>query len=151
MSCYQDLTQELRQAGLRMTPQRLMVMDAVFHHEGHITAEDIHAKVQARYPYVDLSTVYRTLQVLKEQGLVVELQVPDGPTQYEGTQKDSHHHAICRRCGTMLDVQPDALEPIREQLLAQHGFRAEFSHMAILGLCKTCAEQREQQLRDEAR
>jgi Fur family ferric uptake transcriptional regulator len=145
MSCYQDLTQSLRQAGLRMTPQRLMVMDAVFHHGGHITAEDIHAKVQALYPYVDLSTVYRTLQVLKDQGLVVELQMPDGPTQYEATLDGSHHHAICRRCGTMLDLRSDALDPIREQLLAQHGFRAEFSHTAILGLCKTCAEREQEE------
>lgn len=140
MSCYQDLTQELRQAGLRMTPQRLMVMDVVFHHEGHITAEDIHAKVQAHYPYVDLSTVYRTLQVLKEQGLVAELRVPDGPTQYESLLDGLHHHAICRRCGAMLELQPEILEPICRQLLSQYGFHAELAHTAILGLCERCAE-----------
>ncbi|MFQ5855858.1 MAG: Fur family transcriptional regulator [Anaerolineae bacterium] len=141
MSCYQDLTQELRQAGLRMTPQRLMVMDAVFHHEGHITAEDVHAKVQAYYPYVDLSTIYRTLQVLKAQGLVAELRVPDGPTQYEATLDDSHHHAICHRCGTMLDLEPEVLEPLRDQLLTQYQFRAELTHMAVFGVCRTCTEQ----------
>ncbi len=145
MSCYQDFTQELRQAGLRMTPQRLMVMDAVFHHDGHITAEDIHAKVQARYPYVDLSTVYRTLQVLKEQGLVAELRVPDGPTQYEALLDDSHHHAICVHCGTMLELKPETLEPIRRELLAQHGFCADLSHMAIFGLCKDCAEREQKE------
>lgn len=141
MSCYQDLTQELQEAGLRMTPQRLMVMDAIFHHDGHITAEDIHAKVQARYPYVDLSTIYRTLQVLKEQGLAAELQVPDGPTQYEALLGDCHHHAICRTCGKMLELAPETLEPIRDQLLAQHDFHAELTHVAILGLCSTCAAQ----------
>ena len=141
MSCYQDLTHELRQAGLRMTPQRLMVMDAVFHHEGHITAENIHAKVQALYPYVDLSTIYRTLQVLKESGLIAELHTPDGPTQYEGLLAGSHHHAICRRCGSMLELTPETLEPIHQQLLEQYGFYAEMAHMAILGLCKACAEQ----------
>lgn len=140
MSCYQDLTQELRQAGLRMTPQRLMVMDVVFHHDGHITAEDIHARVQAQYPYVDLSTVYRTLQVLKQQGLVAELRVPDGPTQYESLLDGLHHHAICRSCGTMLELELEALEPICQQLLSQHGFHAEFTHTAILGLCRTCVE-----------
>lgn len=141
MSCYQDLTHELRQAGLRMTPQRLMVMDAVFHHEGHMTAENIHAKVQALYPYVDLSTIYRTLQVLKESGLIAELHTPDGPTQYEGLLGGSHHHAICRRCGLMLELTPETLEPIRQQLLEQYGFCAEMAHMAILGLCQACAEQ----------
>jgi Fur family ferric uptake transcriptional regulator len=140
MSCYQHFTQELREAGLRMTPQRLMVMDAVFHHEGHITAEDIHAKVQARYPYVDLSTVYRTLQVLKEQNLVVELQVPNGPTQYEAAPNGSHHHAICRTCGEMLELSPDALEPLRKRLLEQHDFHAELTHVAIYGQCGACAE-----------
>lgn len=145
MSCYQNFTQELRQAGLRMTPQRLMVMDAVFHHAGHLTAEDIHAKVQARHPYIDLSTVYRTLQVLKEQGLVAELRVPDGPTQYEALPDDSHHHAICVHCGMMLELKPETLEPIRQGLLAQHGFCAHLSHMAILGLCKDCAEQEQEE------
>jgi len=140
MSCYQHFTQELRQAGLRMTPQRLMIMDAVFHHDGHITAEDVHAKVQAEYPYVDLSTVYRTLQVLREQGLVVELQVPAGATQYEAVLDDCHHHAICQRCGKMLELKPDALDPIRKQLLERHGFRAELTHMAIFGLCQACAQ-----------
>ncbi len=141
MSCYQDFTEHLRRAGFRLTPQRLMVMDAVFHHEGHITAEDIHAKVRARYPYVDLSTIYRTLQALKDQGLIAELHMPDGPTQYEAALRGSHHHAICRRCGAMLELAPEVLEPIREQLLRQHGFHAEFTHMAISGLCRTCAEE----------
>ena len=145
MPCYHDLTQELRQAGLRLTPQRLMVMDVVFHHEGHITAEEIHARVQAQYPYVDLSTIYRTLQVLKEMGLVAELQTPAGPTQYEALLSGSHHHAICCACGTMLELAPGILEPIREQLLAQYGFHAEFTHMAISGLCRTCAEKDQMQ------
>lgn len=143
MSCYQDLTQELRQAGLRMTPQRLMVMDAVFHHDGHITAEDIHAKVQARYPYVDLSTVYRTLQVLRDQSLVAELRVPDGPTQYEAVLDDFHHHAVCHHCGEMLELQPEILEPVRDEILERHGFCAELTHVAIFGLCRECAEEGE--------
>ncbi|MBS1254094.1 MAG: Peroxide operon regulator [Anaerolineales bacterium] len=140
MSCYQQLTEELRAAGLRMTPQRLMVMDAVFHHQGHITAEDIHAEVQARYPYVDLSTVYRTLQVLQEQGLVLDLQVPDGPTEYEAALAGSHHHAICQCCGKMLQLTSDVLVPLCDELLNRHGFRADLTHMAVYGLCETCAE-----------
>ena len=138
MSCYQDLTEQLRRAGLRMTPQRLMVMDAIFHHEGHITAEDIYTKVQALYPYVDLSTVYRTLQVLKEQGLIAELRIPNGPTQYETLLGHAHHHAICRHCGNMLEVPATTLDPVQQQLLAEHGFKAELTHMAIFGLCQDC-------------
>jgi Fur family ferric uptake transcriptional regulator len=141
MSCYQERAQELRQVGFRMTPQRLMIMDAVFHSTGHITAEDIHAQVQARFPYVDLSTVYRTLQVLKEQDMVAELRVPDEPVQYESLLVGSHHHAICRHCGAMLDLPANTLDPIREQLQALTGFRAEFAHMAISGLCAACVEQ----------
>ena len=141
MSCYQDAAQELRQIGLRMTPQRLMVMEVVFHHGGHITAEEVHAEVQARYPYVDLSTVYRTLQVLKEQGVVAEFRVPNGPTQFEALLGGRHHHAICLTCGTILDLASETLAPLHEQLLVQHGFRAELTHMVICGTCKTCADQ----------
>lgn len=141
MSCYQVHTQELREAGLRMTPQRLMVMEVLFHTGGHLTAEDIHAQVRAQYPYVDLSTVYRTLQVLEEQGLVAELQVPDGPLEYEVVVNRAHHHAVCTACGAMLELPPDVLAPVGERLLREHGFRAELSHMAIPGLCSACARE----------
>ena len=150
MSCYQDAAKGLRQAGLRMTPQRLMVMEAVFHHEGHITAEEVHAKVQTRYPYVDLSTVYRTLQVLKEQHMVAKLHAPDGPTQYEALLAGHHHHAVCLTCGAELELSPETLDPIREQLLAQYGFRAELTHMVICGVCRACAEQEQRDAGDNS-
>lgn len=140
MSCYQEHTQELRDAGLRMTPQRCLVMEVLFHAGGHMTADDIHARVRAQYPYVDLSTVYRTLQVLKEQGLVAELQVRDGPMQYEVVVDGAHHHAVCTKCGSMLQFPPELLAPVRERLLREYGFRAELLHLAIPGLCSACAE-----------
>jgi Fur family ferric uptake transcriptional regulator len=140
MSCYQEHTQELREAGHRITPQRLMVMEVLFHTGGHLTAEDIHALVRAQYPCVDMSTVYRTLQVLKEQGLAAELQVRDGPTEYEAAATGTHHHAVCAACGARLELPPDILAPIRERLLQEYGFQAELAHVAIPGLCSACTE-----------
>jgi Fur family ferric uptake transcriptional regulator len=140
MSCYQEHTRELRDAGLRMTPQRLMVMEVLFHTGGHMTAEKIHALVRVQYPYLDLSTVYRTLQVLKAQGLVAELQVPDGPTEYEVVVNGAHHHAVCTRCGSMFQFPPEVLVSVGERLLHEYGFRAKLSHVAIPGVCRACAE-----------
>lgn len=140
MSCEQQVAHQLRQVGLRITPQRLMVIDVVLHHDGHLTAEEIHARIQEQYPYVDLSTVYRTLQVLIEQELVTELHVPDGSTQYEALGEHRHHHAICRRCGAMVEIAPEILRPVREALRATHGFDADLTHMAIFGTCRACAE-----------
>ncbi len=151
MSCYKNAAQELRHIGLRLTPQRLMVMEVVFHHGGHITAEEVHAEVQTHYPYVDLSTVYRTLQVLKEQGIVAELHTPEGPTQYEALLGDAHQHAVCIACGTMFQLAPETLNPLRGQLLDQYGFHADLTHIVIRGTCQACAEHASKQERGEVK
>lgn len=141
MSCSDKIAQELREAGLRITPQRMMVIDVIFHHPGHITAEEIYNKIQPQYPYVDLSTIYRILQVLKEQNLVAEFQTPEGSKEYESLLHRPHHHAICQTCGCEFELPDKVLEPIRQHLWDQHGFQAEMTHMAIFGRCQACLEQ----------
>jgi Fur family ferric uptake transcriptional regulator len=84
--------------------------------------------------------VYRTLQVLKEQSLVAELHVPDGPTEYEVVVHGIHHHAVCTKCGSMLQFPPEVLASVGEWLLHEYDFRAELSHVAVPGVCSACAK-----------
>ncbi|GAB4562304.1 MAG: Fur family transcriptional regulator [Anaerolineae bacterium] len=143
MSCYQEDARKLREAGYRLTPQRLMVLEALYHHEGHATAEEVWDRVRAQHPYVDLSTVYRTLQFLTRHGLVGELRVPGEPARYEAVHHHSHGHAICRYCGTEMEFPMEWLQPLVAQLDATYGFQADVEHLGVTGVCARCLAARE--------
>ena len=101
MSCETETVRVLRETGHKATPQRLMILAALRHAEGHMSASEIYEQVLMEYPYVDISTVYRTLGVLKELRLVSEIDMGVGDTSYEWVPGEGrHHHLICRGCGT---------------------------------------------------
>ena len=89
-----DLIGRLRGQGFRMTPQRMMILSAIEAGNGHICAEEIYAQVAAKYPHVNISTVYRTLELLKKLGLVIETDLGDGRLRYHSTDKGHHHHLV---------------------------------------------------------
>ncbi len=140
MSCEAETVQLLRQTGYKLTPQRLMVLSVIRHQPGHLTAAEIFARVKQLYPYVDISTVYRTMAVLKELKLVHETDMGTGDTTFEWTGDDRHHHLICRSCGAIRSLNHDYLARLGSDLLAEHGFRADLEHLAIFGYCRDCVE-----------
>ena len=135
-----SLTEALRERGYRLTPQRLMVLEAIEASDDHISAEDIHGKARARYPYINISTVYRTLELLKDEGLVAETDLGGGRFLYHPAGKAHHHHLVCRRCGRVMDIEASAFEGLRDELEQRYGFDAVFEHIAIFGLCRDCRE-----------
>lgn len=139
MSCYQRDAEALRASGHRLTPQRLMVLEALYHHPGHATADEIWARVRKQHPYVDLSTVYRALQFLKEQGLVGELRPAGEPAQYEAVQRRPHAHAVCHGCGDVIEIPIAWLAGLVSELARGCGFQADVEHLDIPGLCARCA------------
>jgi Fur family ferric uptake transcriptional regulator len=141
MSCETETVQVLRQSGHKATPQRLMILSALRHAEGHVTAAEIYEQVQAEYPYVDISTVYRTLGVLKELRLVSETDMGSGDTTYEWLrQQGRHHHLICRACGAVASLDHHYLEDLGAEIMAESGFKPDIDHFAIFGLCGACQE-----------
>lgn len=107
-------------------------------HPGHITAEQILERIRPRYPYLNLSTVYRTLDLLTSLGLVTETDVGEGARAFELIGSRPHHHLICQGCGITVEIDDSVLEPLRERLLQQYGFAARMEHFAIFGLCAKC-------------
>ena len=103
----------------KLTPQRLMVVSALRHAEGHVTAAEVLELVQRDYPYVNISTVYRTMAVLKELHLVSETDMGAGELAYEWTSGDPHHHLICRLCGTVQQLDNAALKRLAASLKAE--------------------------------
>ena len=138
MTHHYDLLNRLRAQGHRLTPQRDMILLAVHDAGGHVSAEEVHQQVLAQNPQVDLSTVYRTLELLMEMGIVYRSDMGDGTSRYELAEEEMHHHLVCRRCGQVIDLSHELLEPLQERLLADHGFAADLTHVVFQGLCKTC-------------
>ncbi len=140
MSCETETAEVLREAGQKLTPQRLMILSALRHAEGHLTAGEVYEQVRAEYPYLDISTVYRTLGVLKELRLVSEADLGTGDTIFEWVrQQERHHHLVCRNCGVVASLDHKHLEDLSAEILAESGFKADIDHFAIFGVCKSCA------------
>ncbi len=139
MRCYEIL----REKGHRLTPQRLLILKIIYNADSHISAEEIYDKLHTFYPYTNISTVYRTLELLKELDLVNETDFGDGRARYHSAEKGHHHHLICRRCNKITDLDESVLYPLKDTLLHDYGFKADLRHLAISGECKDCREKRD--------
>ena len=133
-----DIAGKLSRQGYRLTPQRMMILSAIENSDNHISAEEIYAQVVARYPKVNISTVYRTLELLKQLGLIYEIDLGGGRIRYHPEGRGHHHHLICRKCGAVTNVSESVLFPVQAVLLQAFNFSAELKHLAIFGLCENC-------------
>jgi len=134
-----DLHATLKAKGYRLTPQRQLVLDAVAA-LGHGTPDEICAEVQRSAPGVNLSTVYRTLELLEELGLVNHTHLSHGSPTYHAAGEDQHVHLVCRGCGSISEVDPTVMLPVTDRLLAERGFRVDVGHVSLFGVCEDCKE-----------
>jgi Fur family ferric uptake transcriptional regulator len=134
MSCHEIL----RENGHRLTPQRMLVIEALHNADRHISAEELYEQLHSRYPYANISTVYRTLELLKKLNLVTETNLGEGYVRYHVAEKGHHHHLVCHSCGKTIDLEEFALHPLKDALLQKYGFAADLRHLAISGECRAC-------------
>ncbi len=134
MSCHQ----ELKDKGFRMTPQRSMILDVLHHAEKHITPEEIHKQVCARFPEVNKSTIYRTLDLLKKLDMVDEADLGGNKLYYHHSEKGHHHHLICQNCGRTIEIDEGTLDPVKNILQDKYNFSPDIRHLAIFGQCVNC-------------
>jgi Fur family ferric uptake transcriptional regulator len=134
-----QLHARLRASGQRLTPQRLLILELLYAHGDHATADEIFAAAQERYPYLNISTVYRTLELLRDHGIISETDLGDGRRQFALLSDDRHHHLICLQCGHTEEVDDAPFDALRIGLQASHGFEARIDHLAIFGTCRHCA------------
>lgn len=124
----------LRTCGLRLTTPRRLVLEALFAADGPASAEYIATGAQ-----LDLTSVYRNLEALEQHGLVRHVHLGHGPGLYALVGRGEHEYLSCERCGAVVAVTPDQLDPVRDQIVDLFGYRASFTHFAIVGLCPDCA------------
>lgn len=133
-----DIIHTLGELGYRLTPQRLMVVKAVEEADSHISAEEIYLQVRARYSHMNISTVYRTLELLSQLGLVTETDLGDGRVRYHSIGKGHHHHLVCEKCGAIIDVEESMLTPLWNEIGQRYDFEVNMKHLALFGLCSKC-------------
>ncbi|HXF73024.1 MAG TPA: Fur family transcriptional regulator [Actinomycetota bacterium] len=134
----------LRRHGLRMTPQRRAIVAEVMRTTGHISPSDIARKVQGTMPGVNASTVYRTLTLLEEVGVLSHAHL-EGGAEYHRVEEAEHVHLTCSRCGAEDDLSLAEARALGRLIQRHHGFLPDLTHFAISGLCRDC------QARDQAR
>ena len=141
MSCEQVFIQHLRERGFRLTPQRELLLSILHETEGLATAEEIHGLVQQISSSVDISTVYRTLDLLQEFDLVSSVDLEDGQRRFEFLGiHGTHLHLVCQSCGQVTGASLEVARTLHERLRSEYGFQAALEHLSIPGLCRACAD-----------
>ena len=134
-----DFAERLRNSGKRLTPQREMILRAV-DALGHATPDEVLAEVRKQSSAINISTVYRTLEVLEELGLVKHAHLSDRAPTYHSVGGHEHFHLVCRNCHRVISVDPVVLGSVLERLRADHGFTADIGHLTVFGRCDQCEE-----------
>ncbi|HVQ18632.1 MAG TPA: Fur family transcriptional regulator [Actinomycetes bacterium] len=138
MATDEDWQGELRARGYRLTPQRELVLEAV-RSLGHSTPDEIAAEVKRTASTVNVSTVYRTLDLLEELGLVTHTHLGHGPPTYHAADDSDHLHLVCRSCGRVDQVDASVASALVGSLQESHGFEVDVTHVAVHGRCAACA------------
>ncbi|NUR09753.1 MAG: transcriptional repressor [Nocardioidaceae bacterium] len=136
-SSRQDWRTLLRAKGYRLTPQRELVLRAV-DRLGHATPDEVLAAVHQESEAVNISTVYRTLELLEELGLVRHAHLHDRAPTYHTTATPAHVHLVCRGCGSVVEADPKVVEEFTDRLRDTHGFGTDVGHLTVFGTCASC-------------
>lgn len=131
------LAEVLRAHGLRVTAQRQLVLDAV-RDQGHATAERVHETICGQVAGVNITTVYRTLDLLESLGLIAHTHLSHGAPVYHLAGDRGHVHLVCHRCGAVDEVKPEVFDGLRRSLEEQRGFLLDVGHVALFGICANC-------------
>lgn len=144
----QNLDEYMSKKGLRTTTQRTLILTTFFQAKTHPTIAELLEEVRKEDPRVGYATVYRTMRMLSEGGIVQELHFDEGVTRYEILDEQSHHdHLICEECGLIVEFEESLIEQLQERVAAQHGFQLTHHKHELYGRCRdleACVERRQE-------
>lgn len=140
MACKEIFVKQLRERGFRLTPQREIILSVLHDIEGWATADQIYSRVREVSTALDISTVYRTLDLLQELDLVFGMDTGDGQRRYELLGVHGPHlHLVCQVCGRIIAAELEAARDFGVHLEAEYGFQPALQNLSIPGLCPACA------------
>ncbi|MBO5490695.1 Fur family transcriptional regulator [uncultured Desulfovibrio sp.] len=136
-----DFLEFMNRKGLNTTSQRRTIAEAFFELPGHHSLEEFYQHILQRDPGIGQTTVYRTLKLLCDAGLAMEIHFTDGITRYEIAKPDSHHdHLVCLECGKIVEICDGRIEKIQRELAENHGFRLRGHVHNLYGICAECRQ-----------
>lgn len=139
MSCEKVFLDKLSKKGFRMTTQREIVLSILHKLPTASSVDDIYRQVQQVSRAVDISTVYRTLELLQEFGLVISSDIGSGHRVYKLVSvEEPHIHLVCKKCGKVMGIETDPADRFAEYLIAQHHFKVDLDTFNVPGLCEDC-------------
>jgi Fur family ferric uptake transcriptional regulator len=139
MSCQDQLFKVLRGQGMRVTPQREIILTALHDFEDHASAEEIFRRAQMVSSAIDISTIYRTLELLQEMKMLAVVEAADGQRRYALKHAhDEHAHLVCSECGAVMQVDAQPLRDLALALRREHGFTLDDRHFSLPGRCAVC-------------
>jgi Fur family transcriptional regulator, ferric uptake regulator len=133
----EDLVDALRRRGVRITAPRRAVLEALVEVGSHVTAEALHERVQAGHPDISQSSIYRTLDLLTELGIVTHVHLGHGPAEFH-LADDEHSHLVCNGCGAVTEVDCALTDPFATTIADRFGFQLDLRHFALTGWCGRC-------------
>lgn len=143
--CSMDATifkERLKEKGCKLTLQRRTVLDVLIENgEEHLSTEEIYSRVKKKFPEIGLATVYRTVQLFEEMGIVDRLNFDDGCSRFELASEDTvhhHHHLICEACNRVYEVENDLLEEIESEIERKYKFKIHDHNLMFYGICDEC-------------
>lgn len=139
------LKEKLKETGFKITPQRRAIVDILLKNNSeHLSSEEIYDLVRRDCPEIGLATVYRTMQLLDEIGLISKLNLDDGCIRYElDLDKEdchNHHHLICKNCGKIMEAKEDLLDSIEKEIQKLYKFKILDHDVKFYGLCDACSK-----------
>ena len=130
------LERHVKRTGLRMTRQRRIIAEVIMSLEGHVNIEELYDAVRQQDKNVGYATLYRTLKLLREVGIVSATQFGEGPARYESNvARDHHDHLVCQRCGLIIEFENDEIERLQLEVAQHHGMRLTDHTMELYGVC----------------
>lgn len=138
MSCSEELRQAMRVRGIRVTPQRAVILETVAHLGGHPTAAEVYRQASRALPGLNPATVYRALDSLRAAGLVDTMDRGDGARFAVHDVDHPHHHLICATCGRELELDPKLIADLARKVRRRTGFRLHAGHLTLTGHCRGC-------------
>lgn len=137
---YKDVPHKkiIRELGLKVTQQRILILEVVRMGPSHFTAQEVFEIVSEKNPDIGFATVYRFLKKLSEQSFVTEVRMGGMPARYEWAAKDHHDHLTCTRCSSIVEFENQKIEDLQEKIAVQHGFKLTHHVLELYGLCGEC-------------
>jgi Fur family ferric uptake transcriptional regulator len=146
MDSEKRLAEALRTGGYRLTRQRRLLLEVLEESQEHLDAESLYDRAKARDPNVSLATVYRTLGVLKEAGLVEEHRLGEEHAHFEAVQEVPHYHFTCLRCGRVTEFDAPQVTHVVQELSGREGVHVAEVHLLLSGTCAECQRRRSESI-----